>query len=208
MDLAFVADKGGVGKTVLAYHVATRLKQLGRDVGLVDLDNRRASSTWLARGVPPYLPGYGLDDLAHVPDHAVRVWDTPAHPTAGFRTAIVRNLDLAVIVAEPDFESIKAAVELHDELTAAGGVGVCLLLNQVHPASRETMVEQLRERGLPVVPTAVRRYAAFQHCRWDGKAVCDAAYPRADEAWADICSATDAILELAKETNGVEAQSR
>src|ERR1035438_2126765 len=96
MDIAFMADKGGVGKSTLAFHVATRLRQLGRDVGLIDLDRKQTSSGWHGERAP-YVPSYPLTALGVAPpEHELRVWDTPAHPSHDLRSRLVALADVVV----------------------------------------------------------------------------------------------------------------
>lgn len=195
MDIALTADKGGVGKTTLAYHIATRLRQLGQDVGLLDLDRRAASSKWVQAAEPPYLPAYRLTDLrAGLPEHDLRVWDTPAHPSAEMRRGLC-GCDLVLVVAMSDLYSQEAAVELTRELLAAGGQAV-IVINAVAPTGREGQeaVGALQAAGLPCCTTAVRRYSAYVHAQWDGRAVCDGAYGSADRAWSDISALTSELL--------------
>lgn len=203
MDLALVADKGGVGKSLLSFHVATRLKQLGHDVGLVDLDRRWASSKWAA--VSAYVPSYplALDADAALPAHAVRVWDTPAHPGEPMRAALAETCDLVLVVCTYDMESQLAAAELYRDLSGrAPDLPVRVVVNQVHPTGNEgpDALESLAALGAVALPTCVRSYKCYSHARWQGKAVCDYPYSKADEAWSDIRAVTAEVLALVKES--------
>lgn len=195
MDVAFAADKGGVGKTTLAYHVATRLRQVGADVGLIDLDGRSASTSWV--GETGYLPAYTYHVLQHdLPTHAFRVWDTPAHPSRTICETLAKLTDLIVVVAQPDRESQRAAIELHGRLADLGG-RAAVLFNAFPPTSHEGTgsVAALSEAGITVLRTVVRQYRCYQRAQWDDHAVCDYPYASADNAWADIIALTDEILE-------------
>lgn len=195
MDVAFAADKGGVGKTTIAYHVATRLRQVGADIGLIDLDGRSASTSWV--GEQSYFPAYTYQALAaSLPDHPFRVWDTPAHPSRELQEALAKLTDLVVVVAQPDRESQRAAIELRGRLAALGGRPV-VLFNAFPPTSHEGTgsVDALRDAGIAVFRTVVRQYRCYQRAQWDDRAVCDYPYPSADNAWADIIALTDEILE-------------
>jgi chromosome partitioning protein len=195
MDLVFMADKGGVGKSTLAYHVATRLKQLDRDAALYDLDSRGTSSAWAAE--TGYLPAYDLRALQQeVPEHEWVVWDTAPHPDADIRAELARAADLIVIVANGDRDSMAAAGDLHQALRSQGAKRLAVVFNSIHPTGGEgrACVEAAVAEGLPAVDPYVRRYSCFTQARWDGCAVIDRAYPRADNAWEDISAVTDALL--------------
>lgn len=196
MNIAFVADKGGVGKSTLSYHVATRLQLLGQDVCLIDLDRRAASSNWLKATDPPRLPAYSAEDVVgRLPPHATRVWDTPAHPNAKLRDSLAAGCDLLVVVALPDRESHIAAAELCRRLLDEGAPAA-ILVNSVRPtasAGRQA-VEAFTGAGLPCFESIIRQYACYQHAQWDLRAICDYQYPSADNAWTDICQFTDEAL--------------
>jgi len=195
VNIAFTADKGGVGKSLLAFHVATRLRQLGRDVGLVDLDQRSASSAW-ANGTR-FVAAHALPaQSGDVPPHEVLVWDTPAHPSASMKQALQKAMDLVVVVASHDLHSQLAARDLG--LALAGGLArVVAVVNNIHPGGHEgTQIQDaLRRLGVQVLRSSVRSYRAYVHAQRDGRAVCDWPYARADEAWSDICALTAEITE-------------
>jgi len=195
VDIAFAADKGGVGKTTLAYHVATRLRQVGADICLIDLDGRSASTAWV--GETGYVPAYTYEVLSDgLPDHAVRVWDTPAHPGPDMRRTLAGLVDMIIIVAQPDRESQRAAIDLYAHLAPLNST-VRVLFNAFPPTSREAQGSALAlaEAGISCLATNVRAYRCYQRAQWDERAVCDYPYPSADNAWADICTLTDEILE-------------
>lgn len=190
-----MADKGGVGKTTLAFHVGTRLKQLGHDVGLYDLDSRGTSSAWATEA--GYFPGYDLRQLRErAPEHEFVVWDTSPHPDAEIRQELARAGDLVVIVACGDRDSMRAAADLHRAFISRGSPPLAVVFNMVHPTGREgaECIADARAEGLPAIEPCVRRYSCYVQARWDGCAVVDRAYSRADNAWDDICGVTDAIL--------------
>lgn len=195
MDIAFMADKGGVGKSTLVMHVATRLRQIGIDAAIMDLDGTGTCRLWQRE---PYVPVYGLDDLGEdPPQHAVRLWDTPAHPGAAMRDALVRQSQAIVVVAQTDPASQRAAASLYVDLTQDHDC-VRLLLNEVSPTGREgeLALAQAREGGVVCINTPIRKYRCYEHAAWDGRAVCDWPYPSADKAWADISALTEELLRL------------
>jgi len=202
MDVAFVADKGGVGKTTLAYHVATRLRQLGQDAALLDLDRRSAAVWWSRQQGSPYVPAYALSELSDIPEHSVRIWDTPAHISGDAQDRLTGLCDLIITVTTPDALSVIAAGELSQSLIRRGG-RVAVVLNNVHPTAHDRTLEAFDGTGAVTFATVIRRYSCYQQAQWDGQAVCDAAYSSADNAWTDISALTTEILSLVEVTDAV-----
>ena len=194
MDIAMLADKGGVGKTTLSVHLATRLRQLGHDIGLIDLDRRKGSSRWINGAEEPYLPAYNHDELKAVPQHEIRLWDTPAHPEADLKRALA-DLDFGIVVTDTDVDSAVAAMDLYHQMRRLG-MRCSVLVNQAHPTGKggQELIESLRRKGIDVLNTPVRRYAAYAHAHWNRQAVCDGPYPSADQAWTDIAAVADEAL--------------
>lgn len=194
MDIGFLADKGGVGKSTLAFHVATRLRQLGHDVALYDLDRQGTSADWDRRD-EPYFPSYKLNGLPRPAEYQTRVWDTPAHPSVKLQERLGEILDISAVVASPDLAGQRLAASLARSIEQQGG-SVGIVFNLFPPTSKEgyLAIDAARERGLPCYGTVVRAYRCYQTAQWDGCAVCDFAYASADKAWADICALTDEIL--------------
>lgn len=196
MELAIMADKGGVGKTLLSAHLAARLAQLAPPVSLVDLDARQASSRWLRRAGEA-VAVYTLEDLPE--DQAgTRIWDTPAHPNQQLRQSLAAQCDLTLIIVTDDLDAQLAAVDVWQEIAAASKV-TRVLINDVYPSSSPAALRaELRELGLEVLDAYVRRYACYTHAKADGRLVCDYPYSRADEAWSDIKAVCQEVLSCVK----------
>jgi chromosome partitioning protein len=207
VDIAIMADKGGVGKSTLAVHLAERLRQLGHDAGLLDLDRNATSSWWLRKGGRengrPGVPVYPLTAMGGaLPNHAVRLWDTPAHPAVEMQQALVDLCDALLIVAQADEASQVAAAQLYHRLAARGAATVRVVFNAMQPNSREgaDSIAAARAAGMACCDTVVRRYSCYSHAQWDGRAVCDYPYASADKAWSDVAALAGELLALPSET--------
>jgi chromosome partitioning protein len=125
MIIALLNQKGGVGKTTLAVHIATGLSQRGEKILLLDTDRQGSAMDWAAnRETPPLFPVVGLPkptvhrelpklagDYAHV------VIDSPPHANDVARSVIMAS-DLILIPVQPspyDVWATKDTVDLINE---------------------------------------------------------------------------------------------
>jgi chromosome partitioning protein len=68
-----------------------------------------------------------------------------------------------------------------------------------HPSREgETMREDLREAGIPVFDSLIRRTTAFAKAALQGKTVRDIHTPQAAAAWSDYASLGKEVLEIMK----------
>ena len=182
--LAFLARKGGAGKTTLAVHLAVAAVQAGRRVLLVDADPQgSAAGWWRARTAPaPELVECEAGEVEQVVAAARQdrvdlvVVDTRPSVEAD-AAAVARVADLVLIPTRPsilDLRAIGATVELIQSLRTRAFI----VLNAV-PAGRggaeaALTVEAraaLAGYGLPVLPVALGARSPFSHALVDGRAV-------------------------------------
>lgn len=165
MFIAMVNQKGGVGKTTLAAHLAMWLTEQGQSVALIDTDEQRSASRWVGQAEPRIQIHFEreADSLIEraqtlVATHDVVVADGPANLSECTR-AILLVADVAVIPCGPtvpEMESTKATVRMvRNAISVRGGElpNPMLVLTRMRPM-RFRLSREAREAapalGIPV----------------------------------------------------------
>ncbi|GMU82440.1 MAG: plasmid partition protein [Planctomycetota bacterium] len=171
MVIAVVNQKGGVGKTTLAVHLAVWLHAGGHRVALIDADGQASSTSWIQAAEPAItLATHRTAD--EVMEHAVRlrqqhdfvVADGPANLSETTR-ALLLVADAAVLpcgVTLPELESTAATVRILRNAQAVRPPGLpraIIVLTRLRDdrfhLTREAR-EAARTLGLPVCARVLR----------------------------------------------------
>jgi len=172
MSLAFLNQKGGVGKSTVCIAIGSVLKLAGYKVAFDDRDPQGSVSFW-AREVGE------IPLVADEPEADVVLCDTPGHLDFGKNgdesliATIIKEADRLVIVTEDSLFSIHATTAMARLVHAQkkDEAGVFLLLNKVRPSRR---TDSVRERpiahrlGLPLLSAAIPLAAGFEHLQTEG----------------------------------------
>ncbi|UQN06193.1 ParA family protein [Deinococcus sp. QL22] len=204
--LAVTSEKGGVGKSTLAVHLAGALAERGLSVALIDEDPRVGSSArWALRGAKlggPALPFavYEAEDVKpkKLAPLDVVVIDTEGRPKRKELRQLADRADLILVPSGTSALELEATLELMDFLQGDADASrkARVVLTRVPPVGRagEEAREDMREAGATVCNTLVRAYAAYVRAAELGTLARDVRDPRAETAWEDMVSLSRELL--------------
>ena len=184
MILAFLNQKGGVGKTTLAVHVAAALARSGARVLLIDADPQGSALDWAAcRTADPLFPVIGLpkpklhkEVPAHIPHYEYILIDGPPRVNELARSAIMAA-DLVVIPVQPSPYDVWAAKDIVDLIKDAAPyretIKSVFVINRriVNTAIGRDVAEALAGYAIPVLAAQIAQRVSFAESAANGSTV-------------------------------------
>lgn len=178
--VAFVSPKGGAGKTTAALLLALGLAEKGHQVAMIDADpNRPLVGWWNLPNRPLRVSVHAAPFAGDLPD-ALRearfkkatwiILDTEGSARQGIAfTAVSPDLVITPLAASPleATQAIKAGEMVKDAARKMRKtlVHACLLTRlpaAIRPKSVKSVVAQLHEAGLEILPTPIIEKEAFR----------------------------------------------
>lgn len=205
--VAFVSQKGGVGKSTLARALAREAAHSRLSVKLADLDAQQSTSTdWhrlrLSEGVNPAIAVQAYASAAaalrEAEDFDYFVVDAPARASKG-TLEIAKVADLVVQPTGASLDDLRPAVRVFHELQAAGvdvrklRFALCRIGTEAEEADARSF---LTEAGYKVLNGSLLERPAYRAAQGVGRAVTETSFAtlnkRADALVGDIARCLDA----------------
>jgi chromosome partitioning protein len=175
--IAVISQKGGVGKTTIAVHLAVAANQRSSPAVVVDLDPQASSTTWgdLRREETPYVQPAQVSRLGLVLAEAEKqgaglaIIDTSPNSESA-SLAAARSADLVLIPCRPhllDLKAIAATVEI--ARLAQRRFAIVLSAVPAHGNIAAEARAALKAYDAEVAPAQITTRAAFYHCLLDGR---------------------------------------
>lgn len=207
MKIGLLNQKGGVGKTTLAVHIADALARKKKRVLLVDADPQGSALDWAAsRASDPLFPVAGLPKASihkELPSLAegydIVIIDGPPRVYDVARSAIMAS-DLVLIPVQPSPYDVWAAKEIvdliHEATVYKPDLKAAFVINRkiVNTALGRDVSEALSDYPLPLMETAICQRVALAESAAQGQTVFETAPD--NPAAAEITKLTKEIMEM------------
>lgn len=192
--------KGGVGKSTTAFHLAAFFSDFGETI-LVDGDPNRTAVKWASRSAEqlPFTVADERQAMRLVQKKDFIIIDTPARPDSDDLKELAKGCDLLILPTIPDVVSLEPMLQTAEALNKGANYRALITLVPPRPNREgELMRADLKEGGVPVFETMIRRTVGFAKAALAGRAIRDIEDVRSRMAWEDYKSLGDEIRGIIK----------
>jgi chromosome partitioning protein len=192
--IALVGNKGGAGKTTMSVNLSSCLAR-NKSIAVIDSDPQGSAHQWRIfsddeDAMPVFHQTDNLDSHASklLNDYEYVVIDCPPSVHAPQTTSVLGFSDVALIPVQPSPVDLWATIHIEEAVENARaknpGLQALLVINQLEVRTTMSRVvrEAVKEIGLPVAETALRRRAIYRSSALEGKSVFDMGKRGADAA--------------------------
>ena len=189
MIVTVASNKGGVGKTTTAIHLAAYLQQFAPTL-LVDNDPNRNSIGWAARS-QNRLPFRVVDinrSLKVGRDYEHIIFDTKARADRDELQTLAQGCDLLVVPTTPDAMAIETLMSTVDTLRsfAVGQFRILITIIPPYPEhDGDDARAMLQANGYPLFAAGIRQAKGFKMAALRGLLINQLKGPRAALCWDD-----------------------
>src|ERR1039457_1376985 len=175
--VAIISQKGGVGKTTVALHLAVSAERNNKPTVIIDLDPQASASTWkdLREADSPVVQPAQVNRLGVILEEAKRqgaafvVIDTSPNSESA-SLAAARAADLVLIPCRPHLLDLKA-IGSSIELARLAKKPFFVIVNAVPPRGSLGVEADsaIATYDAPVAPSHLSMRAAYYHCLVNGQ---------------------------------------
>jgi chromosome partitioning protein len=185
--VAFVSQKGGVGKSTFSRGLAREAAKAGLRVKIADLDTQQGTSVaWqrrrLADGIEPRIWVESFATAEQALEEATRfdllIIDAPARASKGTEQ-IARAASLIIQPTDPCLDDLEPAVKVFHELAKAGisKQKLAFAINKVLTPSEETSTRSyLAEAGYAVLDGYLPMKTSYRAAHDHGRSITETRY--------------------------------
>lgn len=187
--------KGGVGKSTTAIHLAEFFSTKGATL-LIDSDPNRTSLEWKNRSERLRFEVLSeREAIKQISRFEFVIIDTPARPNSDDIRELAEGCDLLILPTKPDIVSLEPMLETARAIPN-GKYRILLTIVPPYPSKEgEILRNDLKESGMPVFQSMIRRTVGFEKAALTGKTISHLEEHRFVSAWQDYVELGEEIQE-------------